>query len=322
VLIHVISSNKWYQSLVREMGKIGDGSKAVAGGDDDDNKLVVKEAGVTLRYPMLSENNYGVWAVKMKIFMRAQGLWAAVVNKKGVDEKMDQMALAAIVQAVPEAVVMAISEKETAKEAWDALEEMNMGEERIKKARVQTLKRELDGMYMGDSEKINDFALKVTTTVNEIRALGTKVEETAVVEKLLHSVPDKFRPLISTIEQWGDVSAMTVTETIGRLRAFEESSKGRRRDREGEPQLLFVDEEPRLTRAEWEAKVAEERSGGGSNSSGGTSEKKYRGKFDKTKIDCRRCGEFGHFVDECPAVKKVVKGVAQLAVADEEPTLL
>jgi hypothetical protein len=243
-LVILINSNKWYQSLVREMGKIGDGSKAVAGGDHDDNKLVVKEAGVTLRYPMLSENNYGVWAVKMKIFMRAQGVWAAVVNKKGVDEKMDQMALATIVQAVPEAVVMAISEKETAKEAWDALEEMNMGEERIKKARVQTLKRELDGMYMGDSEKINDFALKVTTIVNEIRALGTKVEETVVVEKLLHSVPDKFRPLISTIEQWGDVLAMTVTETIGRLRAFEESSKGRRRDREGEPQLLFTDGEP------------------------------------------------------------------------------
>jgi hypothetical protein len=58
-------------------------------------------------------------------------------------------------------------------------------------------------MYMGDSEKINDFALKVTTIVNEIRSLGTKVEETTIVEKLLYSVPDKFQPLISTIEQWG-----------------------------------------------------------------------------------------------------------------------
>ncbi|CAO2149022.1 unnamed protein product [Urochloa humidicola] len=272
---------------------------------------------------MLAENNYGVWAVKMKIFMRAQGVWAAVENKKGVDEKMDQMALAAIVQAVPEAVVLAISEEETAEKAWKALEEMHVGEERVKKARVQTLKRELAGMYMGDSEKINDFALKVTTIVNEIRSLGTKVEETTVVEKLLHSVPDKFRPLISTIEQWGDVEEMSVTETIGRLRAFEESSKGRRGDKEVEQQLLTACAEPRLTRAEWEAMVAEEKRSGESSGSGGD-KKKYRGKFDKSKIDCRKCGELGHFADECDAVKKMAKAVAQLAIAgiDEEPALL
>jgi hypothetical protein len=83
---------------------------------------------------MLSENNYGVWAAKMKIFMHAQVVWAAMVNKGGVDEKMDQMALAAIVQPMPEAVVMSISEHETAKEVWDALKEMNMGEQHVKNA--------------------------------------------------------------------------------------------------------------------------------------------------------------------------------------------
>lgn len=49
------------------------------------------------------------------------------------------MALAVIVQTVPEAIVMVISEKETAKEAWNALKEMHVSEERVKKARVQTL---------------------------------------------------------------------------------------------------------------------------------------------------------------------------------------
>nr|AAV31302.1 hypothetical protein [Oryza sativa Japonica Group]AAV32110.1 hypothetical protein [Oryza sativa Japonica Group] len=73
-------------------------------------------SGLTLCYPMLEENNYGVWAVKMKIFMRAQGVWAAVEGNTA-DEKMDQMALTAIVQAMPEAVVMTIFEKETAKAA-------------------------------------------------------------------------------------------------------------------------------------------------------------------------------------------------------------
>jgi hypothetical protein len=103
---------------------------------------------------MFAENTYGVWVVKMKILMHAQGVWVAVESKGPIDEKIDQMALAAIVQAVPESVVMAISKEETTKKAWKALEEMHVGEERVKKARVQTLERELAGMYMGDSKKI------------------------------------------------------------------------------------------------------------------------------------------------------------------------
>jgi hypothetical protein len=305
----------------------GDGSRVYTppsrrgGGNGGDGEVVVqqvKEAGVALRYPMLAEDNYGAWTVKMKIFMRAQGLWAAVEGRQAVDDRLDQMALAAIVQAVPESVMMGVAEQETAKKVWDDLKEMHVGKERVKKARVQTLKRELDGMYMGESEKVNEFCLKVTTIVNEIRSLGTKVEEIAVVEKLLCSVPDKFLHIVSTIEQWGDLTVMSVAEVIGRLWTFEESSKGRRRDRE-EGKLLVMHAEQRLTRAEWEAIVAEEKrngeaSGSGDNKSG--DKKKYRSKFDKSKIDCRKCGEYGHFADECDAVKKVVNGVAQLAVAD------
>jgi hypothetical protein len=108
-------------------------------------------------------------------------------------------------------------------------------------------------------------------------------------------------------ESGGDVA----TETIGRLRAFEESSKGRR-DKEAEHR----------TRAKWEAKVAEEKRSAGGSSGGG--KKKYRDKFDKSKINCRKCGELRHFADECDAVKTMSKAMAQLAVAggDDEPTLL
>ncbi|CAO2152251.1 unnamed protein product [Urochloa humidicola] len=118
---------------------------------------------------------------------------------------------------------------------------------------------------------------------------------------------------------------MSVTEMIGRLRAFEESSKGRRCEKEMVPQLLVVDAEQRLTCAKWEAIVAQEKmSSNGSRSSSNKNGEKYCGKFDKSKIDCRKCGELGHFADEYPAMKKVMKGVAQLTMADanDEPTLL
>ena len=86
---------------------------------------------MTLHYPKLSDNNYDVWAMKMKIFMRAQGVWAAVVNKGGVYEKMDQMALAAVVQTTRGRSDDQLHARDSAKEAWDPQKEMNMGEERI-----------------------------------------------------------------------------------------------------------------------------------------------------------------------------------------------
>jgi ribosomal protein L37E len=87
------------------------------------------------------------------------------------------------------------------------------------------------------------------------------------------------------------VEEMSVTETIRCLRAFKEPSKGWH-DKEVEQQLLAVCGEPRLTRVEWEAKVIEEKRSAGGFCSGG---EKYHDKFDKSKIDCRKCGELGAF---------------------------
>uniref|UniRef100_J3L083 Retrotransposon gag domain-containing protein n=1 Tax=Oryza brachyantha TaxID=4533 RepID=J3L083_ORYBR len=126
------------------------------------------------------------------VVVRAQSVWAAVEGDEAVDERKDQMALAAIVQAVPEAMVLGIAEKDSASEAWDALKEMHIGEDRVRKANMQTLKRELERMYMRDAETIGEYSLKLNTVVNKIRALGEKVEETIVVEKLLHTVLNKF----------------------------------------------------------------------------------------------------------------------------------
>ena len=191
--------------------------KGVDGDDDGDNKLVVqqvKEAGVTLRYPMLSENNYGVWAVKMKIFMRAQGVWAAVVNKGGVDEKMDQMALAAIVQAVPEAVVMSISEHETAKEAWDAVATIHVSSDQVCKAKAQHLRREYEMIRFGPDETIDDFITHLSNLVATMGTVGETVEPSKVVWKFLRITPKKVREVAVAIEISLHISLTPITSII------------------------------------------------------------------------------------------------------------
>ena len=180
-----------------------------------------RDASVTIRYPMLEGDNYGVWAAKMKVFMRAQGVWTAIEGNPKIDDTKDEEAFAVITQAVSDAVFMTISQNKTAKEAWETVKEMHAGDDRVKKARVQALRREFDWLCMKDAEGVGEFALKLTSMVNEMRALGSKIEDITVVEKLLQAVPDKFLPIVGTIEQWGDVATMSVMEVIGRLKTYE-----------------------------------------------------------------------------------------------------
>ena len=67
-----------------------------------------------------------------------------------------------------------------------------MGEERVKAAKVQTLKTEFESLNMKETEQLDDFCMKLTGLVTNIRVLGETVEETYVVKKLLWEVPFRF----------------------------------------------------------------------------------------------------------------------------------
>ena len=79
---------------------------------------------------------------------------------------------------------------------------MRVGEDRVKKARVQVLKRQLNKLQMEDSKTVNEYSMKLTTLVAEVRSLGAKLDDSKVVEKLFSSVPDRFLQIIGTIEQF------------------------------------------------------------------------------------------------------------------------
>ena len=61
---------------------------------------------------------------------------------------MRRGAMAAIAQSIPDSVLMTLAEYETAREAWDALKEMRIGEDRVTKVRAQVLKRQFHKLQM------------------------------------------------------------------------------------------------------------------------------------------------------------------------------
>jgi hypothetical protein len=73
----------------------------------------------------------------MRIIMRTLRCWSAIDGKGDFDQARDEDAFTALSQSLPDAMVMAIAEYETAAEAWEAIQRMRVGEDRVKKARVK-----------------------------------------------------------------------------------------------------------------------------------------------------------------------------------------
>lgn len=181
-----------------------------------------KDGTYGLSYPMLSKTNYTFWAMKMKVFMQAHGVWEAIEPKDPkavIEEKMDKRALVVIYQGIPDDMLLTIAEKKTSKEAWGAIKTMCLGADKVRKAKAQTLKSEFESWRMKEMEQLNDFCMRLNGLVTNIRALGEKIEEEYVVKKLLRAVPTKFLQIASAIEQFGNLDAMSVEEVMGSLSA-------------------------------------------------------------------------------------------------------
>lgn len=165
---------------------------------------------------------------------------------------------------------------------------MHEGADRVKEAKVQTLKVEFELLCMKEIESIDDFAIRLTTIVNNIRALGEKMEESYAVKKFLRAVHKKFLHIASAIEQFGDLNTMTVEEVIGRLKAHEERLGVSGDDTE---------EHVLLTHVEWKAKEA-------------NSHRRFK-KFDKIKVRCYNGQNLGHFASECHSKKEEKAYIAE-----------
>ena len=286
----------------------------------------VKGGSIGLTYPMLARSNYTAWALKMRVFMQAQGAWSAVEpsdSKATIDEKIDKVAMAMIYQGIPEEVLLSLADKKSAKKVWDAIKTLCQGADRVKKARIQTLKSEFEALCMKENEQIDDFQMRMNSLVTNIRALGEEVEESYVVKKLLRAVPSRFLQITSTMEQFGDLDTMSMEEAIGSLKAHEERVKGKTES--SEAQLMLTEEEWAkregddgkllLTREKWLKRSTNDRPSGS----------KYRNGRDKSKLMCYNCGIQGHFAADCrrPKRSRDYKQEANMAsVEDDEPALL
>jgi hypothetical protein len=128
---------------------------------DDDVVIqrVVREVGGGMMFPVLTKNNYTEWAMLMRVKLKARGLWVTL-EKGEANPHEDMMAMDALLSAVPPEKVATVAEKKTAKEAWDVIATMHMGDDRVKKAVTQQLHSQFDRATFKEGESVEDFTLR------------------------------------------------------------------------------------------------------------------------------------------------------------------
>jgi hypothetical protein len=159
-------------------------------GSGGSGQRVVREIGVgPANWPLLTKTNYTEWALIMKIKLQARNLWEAI-EPGDVTLQENQMALDAIISAVPQEMLASLAVKATAAKAWEAVRSLRIGSEAVRNARAQRLKTEFGSIRFKEGESLDDFAMHLGSLVAALDTLGEVIKEQQVVQKLLRVVPN------------------------------------------------------------------------------------------------------------------------------------
>ncbi|XP_022859009.1 uncharacterized protein LOC111379803 [Olea europaea var. sylvestris] len=272
--------------------------------------------------PYFDGSNYAYWKVRMRAFLKSldERVWVSIQN----GWKPLSTTVSGVVNLTE---FRRVSMCETTKEAWDILETTHEGTKTVKNSKLQMLTSRFEEIRMKDDESFDEFYAKLNDIVNSSFNLGERIPEPKIVRKVLRSLPERFRPKVTAIEESKDLDTIKIEELVGSLQIYELAISQPRKNksialntvREGEFESFDMetlkDEEiayfvkkfqkvlkgkkwPQEKRRGVPSKLQIEKD---DKSTAGNPGKKSQG------VRCHECQGFGHYTNECPSFKKNLK---------------
>ena len=314
------------------------------------------EGSAVNRPPLFDGTNYAFWKARMSVFLKSLSgeIWDAVedgwtppsftaddgtvkplpkdrwtANQKAMRD-YDAKALNAITCAMNAEEYKKIMTCKTSKQAWELLETNYEGTTIVKRAKLQMLTSQFESLRMREDEMFDEFRTKLMVIVNEMWSLGEQIPEGKVCSKILRSLPERFHPKVTSIEEYNDPETMKVEELTGNIRTFEmkmnnasNKSKDKKsialkasqpsppKEESGNENESDAEDVALLTKrflrqfkkktSKFNRKEKEKPFDKGKNKVSSSS------KYQSRNVKCYNCQKFGHISTECPMERKVKK---------------
>ncbi|XP_019425108.1 PREDICTED: uncharacterized protein LOC109333984 [Lupinus angustifolius] len=163
---------------------------------------------------------------------------------------------------------------------------------------------------MEESERMADFFTRIITHTNTMKSCGEKMEDAAIVEKILRTMTPKFDHVVVAIEESGRVDKIKTEELQGSLEAHEQRINERMVD---EPSHQALQTQTGARKGSFYVKNFNKNQGKGSDSkydsmrlvdqhehsnrrSNCKQSKGWKRIFDKRKVRCVNCGGLPHYL--------------------------
>ena len=196
--------------------------------------MEVEASFSSIALPVFNGDNYQIWAVRMETYLEALDLWEAIKEDydilvlpnnptiaqiKAHKEKKTKKskAKACLFAVVSPTIFTRVMSLKTEKAIWDYLKEEYVGDEMIKGMQVLNLIREFVLQKMKESETIKDYSDKLPSIANKVRLLGSKLNDSRIVEKIFVMMPERYETFVTTLENTKDLPKISLAELLNSL---------------------------------------------------------------------------------------------------------
>jgi len=150
--------------------------------------------------------------------IKPKSMYSAEDHKK---TDIDERAIAYIHQGLSLEVSIGVRDTTTAKELWEALENLYEGNEEMKESRREMLSQKFDAFNHVPGETLESQIQRFVALVSEMKFNDMVVDNSVMNKMLVNILPRSWDSNVTLIKRTKDLARLTLSETISLIKSYD-----------------------------------------------------------------------------------------------------